>query len=144
MSPKVPIRPTLATVPDYVPGARPPVGRRAYKLSSNESPFPPLPGVLAAVADAAADLNRYPDMMAAGLLSALAVHHDVEPDQIAAGNGSVAVLGHVLGAFAGQGDEVIYPWRSFEAYPILVALSGATPVPVPLTPDSRIDLDGLA
>jgi histidinol-phosphate aminotransferase len=100
--------------------------------------------VLAAVADAAADLNRYPDMIAAGLLDALARYHDIEPDQVVAGNGSVAVLGHVLSAFAGPGDEVIYPWRSFEAYPILVALSGATPVPVALGAEGRIDMVGLA
>ncbi|MDR0433130.1 MAG: histidinol-phosphate transaminase [Bifidobacteriaceae bacterium] len=144
MSQKVPIRPNLAEVPEYVPGERPPVGRRAYKLSSNEMPLPPLPGVLAAVADAAADLNRYPDMVASGLVNALAAHHDVEPNRLVTGNGSVAVLGHVLSAFAGPGDEVVYPWRSFEAYPILVALTGAKSVQVDLGDAGRIDLKALA
>ncbi|MDR1426254.1 MAG: histidinol-phosphate transaminase [Bifidobacteriaceae bacterium] len=139
----MPVRPAIANLPDYVAGARPPVGRRAYKLSSNESPFPPLPGVLAAVADAAADINRYPDMIAAGLVEALAAHHGVESAQVVAGNGSVAVLGHVLTAFTGQGDEVVYPWRSFEAYPILAALSGATGVGVPLGAEGRLDLPAL-
>jgi histidinol-phosphate aminotransferase len=144
MTAKVPIRPALAAVPDYVPGARPPVGRRAYKLSSNENPFPPLPGVLAAVADAAADINRYPDMIAAGLIEALADHHGVEADQVVAGNGSVAVLSHVLMAVVEPGDAVVFPWRSFEAYPILVALAGATSITVPLGPGGRIDLGAMA
>jgi histidinol-phosphate aminotransferase len=99
---------------------------------------------LAAVADAAADINRYPDMIAADLLDALAAHHGINPAQVVAGNGSVAVLGHVLTAFVAPGDEVIYPWRSFEAYPMLVALAGGTAVPVALAPGGRVDLEGLA
>jgi histidinol-phosphate aminotransferase len=63
---------------------------------------------------------------------------------LVAGNGSVAVLGHVLTAFVGEGDEVVYPWRSFEAYPIMIALAGAAGVSVPLGPEGRIDLPALA
>ena len=47
-------------------------------------------------------------------------------------------------AFAGAGDEIIFPWRSFEAYPILTKVAGATPIPVPLTVDLRHDLDAMA
>ena len=60
------------------------------------------------------------------------------------GAGSVAALAHVLQAYCGAGDEVVFAWRSFEAYPILVSLAGAQPVPVPLTPDARHDLDAMA
>jgi len=66
---RVPLRQALADVPPYVPGARVPVGAAAYKLSSNENPFPPLPSVLMAISDAAADVNRYPDMYATELLA---------------------------------------------------------------------------
>ncbi|MBO9705761.1 MAG: aminotransferase class I/II-fold pyridoxal phosphate-dependent enzyme, partial [Arthrobacter sp.] len=55
----------------------------------------------------------------------------------------------IIGAFAGQNpdgsqDEVLYAWRSFEAYPICVGLAGARSVQVPLLPDGRHDLDAMA
>ncbi|WP_129339886.1 histidinol-phosphate transaminase [Cellulomonas endophytica] len=141
---RVPLRRALSELPPYVPGARVPVGAAAFKLSSNENPFPPLPSVVAAVVDAAADLNRYPDMYATDLVEALAEHHGVRPDQVVAGCGSVAVLEHVLDAVCETGDEVVLPWRSFEAYPIAVRLAGAVPVPVPLAPGARLDLPAMA
>ncbi|MDR0365557.1 MAG: hypothetical protein LBH68_01815, partial [Bifidobacteriaceae bacterium] len=97
--PRVPIRPAVEALPAYRAGARP-NGRLMYKLSSNESPFPPLPGVLAAVADTAVDINRYPTMMADQLIGAIAQAHDLEGSQVAAGPGSVAVLGYLLTAVA--------------------------------------------
>jgi histidinol-phosphate aminotransferase len=139
-------RATLADIPAYVPG-KPPAARpglTTYKLSSNENPFPPLPGVLEAVAEAAAAMNRYPDMGCTALYAALARKHGLAPDQFAAGTGSVAVLYHLLQAFCEPGDEVVYAWRSFEAYPIAVAVTGARSVRVPLTADARHDLEAMA
>ncbi|HEY0186928.1 MAG TPA: histidinol-phosphate transaminase [Cellulomonas sp.] len=140
----VPLRPAVASLPPYVPGARVPVGAAAFKLSSNENPYPPLPSVVAAIADGAVDVNRYPDMYATELTEAIAAHLGVGSDQVVAGAGSIGVLGHVLAAFSGAGDEVVHPWRSFEAYPISVALAGATAVPVAVTADGRIDLPAMA
>jgi histidinol-phosphate aminotransferase len=60
------------------------------------------------------------------------------------GGGSVAVLAHILQAYCAPGDEVVYAWRSFEAYPILTRLVGAEPVQVPLTADARHDLPAMA
>lgn len=138
------MRSAVQQIPAYVPGARPGVGAEVHKLSSNENPFPPLASVRDAVERAAADLNRYPDMFATELVEALAAQHGVGPDAIVAGCGSVAVLGHVLQAFCDAGDEVVYAWRSFEAYPILVRLQGAAPVQVPLDADGRHDLPAMA
>jgi histidinol-phosphate aminotransferase len=129
-----------------VPG-KPPApreGLQTYKLSSNENPYPPLPGVLEAVAAAAAQVNRYPDMGCAALYDALAAKLDVAPEQLAAGTGSVAVLYHLLQAYCDPGDEVVYAWRSFEAYPIAASVVGAASVQVPLTADARHDLDAMA
>jgi histidinol-phosphate aminotransferase len=140
--PKVPVRPSVASLPAYKAGARP-SGRLAYKLSSNELPYPPLPGVLAAVQDAAADLNRYPRQMANELVDGIARFYDVEAEQVAVGAGAVAVLGHMLAAFVGEGAEVVYPWRSFEAYPILAGVAGALSVPVPLGEAGRLDLPAI-
>ena len=67
-----------------------------------------------------------------------------DPDHIAVGTGSVAVLGQVMNAMAGAGDEIVIPWRSFEAYPILATLAGASLVRVPLRGDGTHDLDAMA
>jgi histidinol-phosphate aminotransferase len=140
------LRSTLTGVPSYVPG-KPAAGDAsapAYKISSNENPYPPLPSVLEVVAKAATQMNRYPDMAATALIEAIAAHVGVGPEQVAVGTGSVGVLGQILAATCGEGDEVVHAWRSFEAYPILVQLSGATGVPVPLGPGGRHDLDAMA
>jgi histidinol-phosphate aminotransferase len=140
------VRPVIADIPAYVPG-KPPAARegiQTYKLSSNENPYPPLPGVLEAAAKAAATMNRYPDMGCTGLYQALSDHLDVPQNNLAAGAGSVAVLYHLLQAFCEAGDEVVYAWRSFEAYPIAVAVTGATSVQVPLDGEARHDLDAMA
>ena len=138
------LRAVVDDLPAYVPGASSPVGAAAFKLSSNENPYPPLPSVLAAIQDAAADVNRYPDMFATELTAAIADSLGVRPDQVVAGAGSVAVLAHVLEVMAEPGGEVVFPWRSFEAYPIAVALTGATPVRVPVGADGRLDLPAMA
>jgi histidinol-phosphate aminotransferase len=139
-------RAALAAVPAYVAGRPPAVrdGVETYKLSSNENPFPPLPEVLEAVAAATATANRYPDMGAAALFEKLAARLDVATSELALGTGSVALLYHLVQAFCDPGDEVVYAWRSFEAYPIAAAVSGATAVQVPLTPDGRHDLPAMA
>lgn len=139
-------RDAVATLPAYVPG-KPPTprpGLTTYKLSSNENPHPPLPAVLAAAADAAAQMNRYPDMGCTALYQRLADRLGVGVDQLAAGTGSVAVLYHLLQAYCEPGDEVVYAWRSFEAYPIAVAVSGAVSVQVPVTDAGEHDLAAMA
>ncbi len=129
---RVPLRPQIESLPAYVPGARSATGAAAYKLSSNENPHPILPAVLCAIVDAAQEANRYPDMHAVELTAAIEQLVGVEPGQVVVGNGSVAVLGHVLQAVVNPDDEVIYGWRSFEAYPIVAAVAGGVAVEVPL------------
>jgi histidinol-phosphate aminotransferase len=119
-------------------------GLPTYKLSSNETPFPPLPAVVQAVEAAAAAMNRYPDMASVALVEAIAGRLGVRPGQVAVGTGSVALLYHLVQAFCEPGDEVVYAWRSFEAYPIAVAVCGARSRQVPLTPDGGHDLDAMA
>jgi histidinol-phosphate aminotransferase len=107
-------------------------GGRSFKLSSNESPYGPLPSVLAVIAESAATVNRYPDHGAAGLTEALARRLGVPPEHVAVGCGSVGLTQQLLAATAEPGTEVLYAWRSFEAYPTLVDLAGAASVTVPL------------
>ncbi len=93
---------------------------------------------------AVAVMNRYPDMGNSALYAALAERLGVPQEQLAAGTGSVAVLYHLLQAFCDPGDEVVYAWRSFEAYPIAVSATGAVSVQVPVDADGRHDLDAMA
>jgi histidinol-phosphate aminotransferase len=128
----------------YQPGQRVagPDGK-SYKLASNESPFGPLPSVARAIAAAATDVNWYPDNTAAELTEAIARRHDIPPAHIAVGCGSVGVTQQLLAAAAEPGAEVLFAWRSFEAYPILVPLTGAADVRVPLR-DEAHDLAAMA
>jgi histidinol-phosphate aminotransferase len=102
-----------------------------------------LPSVVEAIARAAGSINRYPDMFAVELTERIADAARVPVEHVAVGGGSVAVLAHLLQAFAGPGDEVVYAWRSFEAYPILTRALGATPTQVPLGADFRHDLTAM-
>jgi histidinol-phosphate aminotransferase len=139
------LRADIDSLPAYKAGQRP-VPRAdlvAYKISSNETPFPPLPSVLDAITRAALDIHRYPDPFSTRLVEAIAERFDVPVASVALGTGSVAVCGQIIAAAAGPGDEVLYAWRSFEAYPIWTQIAGATSVQVPLLPDERHDLDGM-
>ena len=128
----------------YKPGKRVAnAAGQSFKLASNECPFGPLPSVAEAIAAAAAEVNWYPDNRAEALTEAIARRHDVPPTHIALGCGSVGVAQQLLAATAEPGTEVLYAWRSFEAYPILVPLTGAADVRVPLQ-DERHDLPAMA
>ena len=140
------LRDTLDRLPAYAAG-RPPAGRSdlaPFKLSSNENPYPPLPGVLEAIAEAAASTNRYPDPTAGALVDALSERYAVPREHLALGTGSVGLLQQVVQVGAGPGDEVLFAWRSFEAYPIMTIIGGATAVQVPLRADETHDLDAMA
>jgi histidinol-phosphate aminotransferase len=139
--PGVTVRPALATLPAYVPGRAVP---GAIKLASNETAYPLLPAVAQRVAEVLGSSNRYPDLDSVALRTRLAARLDVAVDQLVVGCGSVALCQQVVQVMAGPGDEVLYPWRSFEAYPILTTVAGADSVQVPLRPDQSFDLDALA
>ena len=134
-------RAVLDTFPPYKPGKAPSEG--GHKLSSNESPYGPLPSVAESIAQAGLSVHRYPDNLAAALTTALAARFKVPEKHVALGPGSVGVLKQLMEAATGPGTEVIYAWRSFEAYPQLADLAGATSVRVPLK-DETHDLDAMA
>ncbi|MFI6092413.1 histidinol-phosphate transaminase [Streptomyces sp. NPDC051218] len=139
------LRAELEGIPTYKPGKPAAAdGPVAYKLSSNENPYPPLPGVMESALAAAGAFNRYPDMACTGLMNEIADRFGVPVSHVATGTGSVGVAQQLIQATSGPGDEVIYAWRSFEAYPIITQVSGATSVKVPLTPGDVHDLDAMA
>jgi histidinol-phosphate aminotransferase len=140
------VRAALDAIPSYKPGRTPAqrAGVETYKLSSNENPYPPLPGVLEVANQAAARMNRYPDLGVSALTAALSRRLDVPGEHLAVASGSVAAFYYVLQAVLEPGDEVVYAWRSFEAFPIATGVAGGTPVQIPLSVGARHDLDAMA
>ena len=138
--------PWIDSLPPYSPGkpAQAVYGLMPVKLSSNENPHPPLRSVIDAAIAALEDVNRYPDSLASGLVAEIAAQCQVQPDNVAVGPGSVALLQQLIQISSTVGDEVLYAWRSFEAYPLVTVLNGATPVTVPLTEHERHDLPEMA
>jgi histidinol-phosphate aminotransferase len=139
---EVRLRKALDDVPAYRAGRPAPAG--AYKISSNENPYPPLPSVRKVLEDAAGSVNRYPDFASTALIRTLAARFDLPEDRFAVGTGSVGVLQQVMQAVLDPGDEVLFAWRSFEAYPILSQVCGATAVRVALRSDESHDVDAMA
>ena len=138
--PRVRLRPEIASMVPYRQGRT--AAEDAFKLSSNENPYPPLPSVLAAMGESS--INRYPEGSAAALRERLGQRFGVSPERVQVGAGSSSLLTQFILAAASPGTEVVYSWRSFEAYPLLVGISGATSVKVPNTADERHDLDAMA
>lgn len=133
-------RADLASLPAYVPGRTVP---GAIKLASNETVHGPLPSVEKAIAEAAANANRYPDIGAFALTEALAGRYGVSTDQVAVGCGSVALCQQLIQALCTPDDEVMFAWRSFEAYPIITQVVGAQAIKVPLDAGHNHDLDAM-
>ncbi|HET8663698.1 MAG TPA: histidinol-phosphate transaminase [Nocardioides sp.] len=92
-------------------------------LNVNENPYPPSATVVAdierAVAEAARDLNRYPDREFTALREDLAAYlgHDVTPDQVWAANGSNEVMLHLLQAYGGPGRLALSFAPTYSMYP---------------------------
>ncbi|WP_020668805.1 histidinol-phosphate transaminase [Amycolatopsis nigrescens] len=139
-TPAVPTRADLVSLPSYVPGRTVP---GAIKLASNEVPGGPLPSVAAAIAQAAALVNRYPDLGAQALVSRLSRELDVPEQRIAVGCGSVSLCQQIVQALCEPGEEALFAWRSFEAYPIVTQVANANSVRVPLTDAHVHDLDAM-
>jgi histidinol-phosphate aminotransferase len=139
----------LSRIPHYEPGTSLDDAKAraetddAIKLASNESPLPPHPEVVEAIAKAAAQVNRYPDPQARLLRSRLAERCETEPGRIAVSNGSCEILLAAAEALCEPGAEIVYAWPSFSMYPHMSALSGAREIRVPLAGGWVHDLDAM-
>lgn len=143
------MQPHLRNVKPYVPGKPIEELRRErniegeiIKLASNENPYEPIDEIRQAIVDELSQANRYPNSGCFHLCNALAAHHGVKPAQIFVGNGSNEILDLLVRAFAGPGEEIVYPWPSFIVYPIVAQLAGVRAVEVPLR-DYRLDMRAL-
>ena len=142
-------RPAVDALPAYRPGKAAAQAEaehgisNAIKLASNETPWGPVPSVAVAIAEAATGVNRYADHRATALRRALAGDLGVDEASVTVGCGSAGLLQQLCLTYVDPGDEVVYPWRSFEVYPVFTQLAGGTAVTVPLI-DDAFDLDAVA
>lgn len=104
---------------------------RVYKLSSNEGPLGASPRAQAAYVETAAKLHRYPDGGCTDLRQAIAARHGLDPERIVCGTGSDELIGLLVKAYAGPGDEVLYSAHGFLMYAIYAKGCGAVPVTAP-------------
>jgi histidinol-phosphate aminotransferase len=138
------LRTDLQAIPAYRAGKPARRGEGpSYKLSSNENPFPPLDSVVQAVVGRAQEMNYYPDMGGYEIISAISERVGTARENVVLGAGSVEIVSSFIRACCDPGDDVVFAWRSFEAYPLLATAAGARPVMVPLTADHRHDLPAM-
>jgi histidinol-phosphate aminotransferase len=143
-------RPAVEQLPAYRPGKGAAQAEaehgitNAIKLASNENPDPPLAAILDAVAATAAGANRYADHRATAVRERIGSWLGVDTASVTVGAGSVGLLQQLFLTFVDPGDEVVYPWRSFEVYPVYTRLMAGREVTTPLTADHAFDLDALA
>ena len=114
----------------------------AIKLASNESPWGPLPSVLARMEQASSLSNRYADSRASEVRAKIAEWIGVNANQVTVGCGSVGLIQQLFLTYIDPGDEVLYPWISFEVYPMFTRLMGGVAVN-PELKDQAIDLAGV-
>ena len=133
------INPALSELPVYQPG-RPieEVARELglpadsiIKLASNENPFGPSPLAVAALQQALAGINLYPDGNAFYLKQKLAAKLRVETANLILGNGSNEIIEFAGHALLTRGSDVVVSQYCFAVYPIVTKLFGANPVTVP-------------
>lgn len=120
----------------YVPGEQPKV-KNLVKLNTNESPFPPAPGVAEAVQQAAESLQLYNDLSAAKLTGLLAKTYGVKENQVFVGNGSDEVLAFAFQAFGGGG--LAFPDITYGCYPVWAGLYHLDAKIIPLKDNFTID-----
>ena len=135
-------QPGILDIAPYLPGKSGKPGSKAIKLSANESPLGASPKALAAMIEAAAHLEIYPEGSSRVLREALGEVHGVDPASIVCGNGSDDLLHLLAQTYLGEGDEAVMNRYGFSVYPIITKATGATIVMVEET-DYRADVDAL-
>ena len=129
---------TLAALEPYVPGEQLKIDD-LVKLNANENPYPPAPGVAAAVAAAVPGLRLYSDLSNRALNEAIAAHWGVQPENILCGNGSDENLLLALRAFCDENTPLAFADVTYSFYPVLCDLLHIPQHVIPLADDLTID-----
>jgi len=136
-------RPSVMSIAPYIGGeAKALPGQKLYRLASNEGAYGPPPKALDAIRAALPELHRYPDGNCTELRAKLGQLHGIDPAQIVCGAGSDELIGLLVRAYAGAGDEVLYSQYGFLMYGIAAKAAGATPIQA-LERNLTADVDAL-
>jgi histidinol-phosphate aminotransferase len=117
--------------------------KRISKLSSNENPLGPSPKAVKAVTEKIWEIHRYPDMSAYDLKRKLCGLYRLLPENIILGSGSEGIMGYIVRAFLGPGQEALTSEHTFIGFYILAQSVGATVIKAPMTKDYRFDVKAL-
>ena len=124
----------------YTPGEQPKL-TNLIKLNTNESPYPPSPGVLEAIrAATTGDLRLYPDPDSTALRQAIADYFGIARDHVFAGNGSDEILAFAFQALLNHEGPLVYPDITYSFYPVYCQLNGIRAEHVALNDDFSLDL----
>ena len=143
------VRPALSALAGYRPGKASGQVEAEHgivdsiKLASNENPWPPIAPVADAIRAAVDGVNRYGDNTASDVCEAIGRWQGIPSENITVGCGSSGLLQQVFMTYVSPGDDVVFPWNSFEIYPVFCTLFDARAVKVPLK-DYAFDLDAVA
>ena len=135
-------KPGVLQIAPYVGGKSSAGTKKVVKLSSNETPLGPSPAAIKALEEAGATLHRYPDGSSLKLREAIAETYSLPVEHIVCGSGSDEIIGMLIHAYAGPGDEVLYSQHGFLMYKIYALGAGATPVTAP-EKNLRTDVDAI-
>jgi len=144
------LRAALAGVDAYEPGRPVEEVRREtgvasiVKLASNEGPFPPMPGAVAAIRESAEGVRVYPDPGSWALRDAIAARTGLQPAQVLPGAGVDGLIKLMCLAMLDAGDEIAMCWPSFLSWRVGAQIQGAGVRTAPLRDDGSYDLPALA
>ena len=127
-----------ASLTPYTPGEQP-KDMQYVKLNTNESPFPPSAGVVAAAAVEAGKLQLYSDPESTAIRKKLAQVYGVKPQQVLVTNGSDEVLNFAFMAFADERAPLAFPDITYGFYPVFAELNHIPYTQIPLKEDFSID-----
>ena len=96
-----------------------------YALAQNESLRPPSPRAIAAAQRAAGDGALYPDPECSAVRQELATLHDLDPQKIICGAGSLDLIGALARCYAGPNDAVLAPVHAYPFFKTAAQTVGA-------------------
>lgn len=124
----------------YVPGEQPKGQQNIVKLNTNENPYPPIPEVAKAVAEACSKLYLYSDTECVELRKALAKRLDVSTDELLMTNGSDEILNFAFMAFCDKHTPAYFADITYGFYPVFAAINRVPYETIPLKEDLTIDI----
>ena len=129
----------FASLEAYVPGEQP--RDKAYiKLNTNESPYPPAPGVLDVISrEAVADLRLYSDPTCLAARKAIADRYGVGVENVLVSNGSDESLNFLFMGFTEPG--AVFADITYGFYKVFGDLHGIPYTVIPLNEDFTIPVE---